>query len=78
MNQNWISVEDRLPENEDDVLVVVSGKYGNITFETALELASYTKGDGWILEIYPEGENPKVTHWQYLPQPPKGDESCGL
>ena len=72
---NWISVNDRLPDNEDCMLIVVNGKYGNITFDTALELASYTKDEGWILETYPEWRNPDVTHWQPLPQPPKGDES---
>ena len=70
---NWIRVKDRLPDNEDYVLIVVSGKYRNITFETALELASYTKGEGWILEMYPEWKKPDVTHWRPLPKPPKGE-----
>lgn len=70
---NWISVKDKLPEDGLGVLVVVSGEYQNITFEMALELANYIKNYGWIIEAYPEWDNPKVTHWQHLPQAPKGE-----
>ena len=76
-NDGWISVEERLPEDcEEIVLVQVSGKMAeNIWFDNAFELATYVNGEGWILENYPECENPKVIAWQPLPEPyrPKKD-----
>ena len=70
---SWIPVEKRLPEDcEEIVLVQVSGKMAeNIWFDNAFELATYVNGEGWILENYPECENPKVIAWQPLPEPYK-------
>ena len=47
----------------------------NIWFDNAFELATYVNGEGWILENYPEWQNPKVIAWQPLPEPykPKKD-----
>lgn len=76
-NDDWVPVEERLPEDcEEIVLVQVSGKMAeNIWFDNAFELATYVNGEGWILENYPECENPKVIAWQPLPEPykPKKD-----
>lgn len=67
----WISVNDRLPEPDDLVLVIVSGKpNNNITLYEACELAEYD-ADGWILEMYPEWMDAVVTHWMPLPEPPR-------
>lgn len=73
VNDGWIPVEERLPEDcEEIVLVQVSGKMAeNIWFDNAFELATYVNGEGWILENYPECENPKVIAWQPLPEPYK-------
>lgn len=72
---DWISVEDRLPENSVDgeaVLAVVSGKpHENIKLIGALMIAEYFAGEGWLVNEYPEWEEPTVTHWMPLPQPPK-------
>lgn len=75
MNE-WISVKDRLPEDEDEiVLVIASGKpKHNITLNRAYELANYSPEEGWILTEYPEWECATVTHWMPLPEPPKGEE----
>ena len=79
-NDDWVPVEERLPEDcEEIVLVQVSGKMAeNIWFDNAFELATYVNGEGWILENYPEWENPKVITWQPLPEPykPKKDISA--
>ena len=69
--QEWISVEDRLPDNDDIVMVIASGKVGNITLVNAFKLATYSIDEGWILEMWPEWEEPKVTYWMPLPQPPE-------
>ena len=59
--QHWINVKDRLPENDDDVLLATSGGIGlgyyNIYFD---EWTDYTNDD-----------NNRVTHWMPLPEPPK-------
>ena len=65
----WISVEERLPETNEDVLVVVDygGKSGVIT--------GYMRSQnlGWQGLV---GQRlTDVTHWMPLPEPPKGDEN---
>ena len=67
----WIPVSEELPKNDEElVLVQVSGRpKRNITLENALELATYSSTDGWILETYPEWENANVVVWQALPEP---------
>lgn len=68
----WISVKDRLPNENECVLVIVSGKPSeNITLDGAYELAEYDPVEGWILEMWPEWGSAVVTHWMPLPQPPK-------
>lgn len=70
----WIPVEERLPEGDDCVAVCVSGKpQTNITLQNAVELATFSGKEGWILECWPEWESADVTHWMPLPQPPKGE-----
>lgn len=63
----WISVEKRLPE-DDNVFVLCAVKDGSETFAT----------EGWYLKrnghISPLDENytfGDVTHWMPLPEPPK-------
>lgn len=62
--QEWISVKDRLPENEKCVLVysqdggAAEGKY-NARFKE------------WVQFRWNVTELKNVTHWMLLPQPPK-------
>lgn len=82
INDGWIPVEERLPEDcEEIVLVRVSGKPAdNILFDNAFEFALYEKEEGWMLDNYPEWKNPDVIAWQSLPkpyrQPKKEKSSC--
>lgn len=71
--KEWISVEDRMPENDDIVAVIVSGKVSNITLVKAFELATFSLDEGRFLEMWPEWEDAKVTYWMPLPEPPKGE-----
>ena len=71
--KEWISVDDRMPENDDIVAVIVSGKVGNITLVKAFELATFSLDEGRFLEMWPEWEDAKVTYWMKLPAPPKGE-----
>lgn len=72
--EEWVSVEERLPEDEKDgetVLVIVFGKpHENITLHGAIMTAGYFRDEGWVLNEYPEWEGPEVTHWMPFPSPP--------
>lgn len=67
----WIPVTERLPEKEEFVLVVVNGRWRNIKFVNAAQIAMYDE-DGWWIEAYPEWKNPMVSHWMLMPEPPGG------
>ena len=69
----WIKPEERMPEEDECVLVIVSGVFGNITFKNAVELAEHTAKEGWILESFPEHENPIIKWWRAIPEPTKGE-----
>ena len=60
--QEWISVKDRLPEEEGLYLVAVVNDHERRYSKTAW----YHGHGNWFV-------HQKVTHWQYLPQPPKGE-----
>ena len=64
----WISCSERMPECEEIVLIQVSGRFRNIVFEDAFEMAEYTSNDGRVLESYPEWVNPNVIAWMPLPE----------
>lgn len=56
------------PKGEEFVLVKVSGVYGSLHFKDALEIGAYYGAeDGWVLETWPEWEEPGVTAWMPLP-----------
>ncbi|MBR5874526.1 MAG: DUF551 domain-containing protein [Oscillospiraceae bacterium] len=62
----WISVKDRLPEDDADYLVWVADA-------CTVERAMYY-GDGeWLTEDL-ENLTRLVTHWMPLPEPPKEEE----
>ena len=66
---NWISVEDGLPKDDDDVLIFIDDGY---TEKNLSSLGNFINSE-WLIN----GRNEKtiagmaVTHWQPLPQPPK-------
>lgn len=67
----WCDARYEVPVDEDKcVLALVSGRYKNIEFHCACEIATYSEEEGWILENWPEWVNPGVTHWMPLPEPP--------
>lgn len=69
--QQWIPVTERLPEPDKQVLAIVSGRWENIVFDRAYELVSWSADEGWIMEAWPELEDPDVSHWMPLPEPVK-------
>ena len=85
--EKWISVNDRLPE--DNTMVLVWQK--NITDKESSRVQKANYLSAGVFTIYPavhttiykntkgyrnydlEGDLCKLTHWQPLPQPPKQD-----
>ena len=75
VERDWISVEDRLPEDDGDVLAIVSGyPTPNITLADVMVVAAFCKGEGWYIGEYPDWDNPIITYWMPLPEPPKTDD----
>ena len=74
LERRWIPVTERLPDYDDLVLVIASGKpKENITLDEAVELATLYS-DNWCLETWPEWTGANVTHWMPLPEPPEEAE----
>ena len=76
--QEWISVKDRLPEEDDNYIVTACDEGCSagegIWYSTVVVVAEYYKGswtwyDGGS-EYSLEGI---VTHWMPMPNPPKGE-----
>ena len=70
--QEWISVNDRLPEEGEYVLCVLKGfNYGG-----KIQVCKFVPADKFKDKPYFEHFRngfPSVTHWMPLPQPPKGE-----
>ena len=65
--QEWISVNERLPEEKVNCIVHYKHAYCDNDDYWAIGICFY---DG---EKFQMDWSYKVTHWQYLPQPPKGE-----
>lgn len=72
--QEWISVEERLPEYGDKVLVCYTREdyVGIGVLQKGFEFMDEKDQDYWLWsgEEYPLDE---FTHWMHLPEPPKGE-----
>lgn len=70
--QEWISVDDRLPEEGEYVLCVLKGfNYGG-----KIQVCKFVPADKFKDKPYFEHFRngfPSVTYWMPLPQPPKGE-----
>ena len=63
--QEWISVDDRLPEDDSDVLA-----YSRNGEEGRIYPANYAKGV-WFDCIFNTPATDTTTHWMLLPEMPK-------
>lgn len=73
----WISVDERLPEIDKCVLVIVNGDSGKMHFIDAIEIASYYPECGWVIELCPEWTGAEVSFWMPLPEVPRRCANCG-
>ena len=69
--QEWISVEDRLPEEKVNCIVHYKHDYCNNDGYWAIGFCFYD-GEKFRIDL-----GYKVTHWMPLPNPPKGEERKG-
>lgn len=69
MNNQWISVKERLPEYKFHVggslAVNVLVSDGRMVGE-----GDFTNGDFYFCGV----KHPHITHWMPLPEPPRGDK----
>ena len=78
----WISVKDRLPEPDVEVLLIAHGwnnreiyvgKLKRIEAERSWLTGLETKASDWTIWGFSYLKEPVVTHWMPLPKPPKED-----
>ena len=76
----WISVEDRLPEPEKEVLLLAHGWEGRLHYIGMLKPSppqagffGVSKASNWTIWGWSYFREPKVTHWMPLPEPPEND-----
>lgn len=83
--QEWISVKDRLPSDEQDVLVIAHGWGGRLVYvgshkrveaQKSCLTGITNKSSEWLLWGWSYLKEPIVTHWMPMPQPPKEVERC--
>ena len=65
--QEWVSVDDRLPEEKVNCIVHYKHAYCNNDGYWAIGFCFYDGEKFQVDQAY------KVTHWMPLPQPPKGE-----
>lgn len=66
---DWVSVEERLPEGQQEVLVYLP-KYGSTMAVYFLTDADPTR-QTWFNPFWSTKRFDEVTHWMPLPQPPQ-------
>lgn len=76
-DSGWISVKDRLPEDDGKYMVWYKGEADICEFDTDSQTFGYTYDDYdemySHLVCWDDGMNKDVTHWQHLPERPKGE-----
>ena len=80
--QEWISVTDRLPERDKEVLLIVHGWEDRLYYTGCLHRQEAerswltgieSKASDWKIWGFSYLREPIVTHWMPLPEPPKGE-----
>ena len=66
--QEWISVDDRMPEVGGYVACIAKRK----PFSRFMPMVARIEKNGWVNPVT-EQYISEVTHWMPMPQPPKGE-----
>ena len=66
-DRKWISVEERLPEIEQRVLVFCRSRM----YKKHITVSTYTRDYSYIRRCYWSRRVKEVTHWMPLPEPPE-------
>lgn len=71
----WISVSERMPDDDDFVYIWPRPDFG-IELHVGQYCECHPKGDGWYAQVYEQNYGIEwhpiiVTHWMPLPNPPK-------
>jgi hypothetical protein len=79
MRGEWISVDDRLPEDISTYLIVIKEKdifndRWNYEVDVAYSQGSYIDNFWDTFNDWCEGQEVHVTHWMPLPEPPQEDK----
>ena len=70
----WISVDDRLPDEEGDYLCLIVDYLGETRMEVH-KLVKWANCSNWIANMSSFWEKHNtITHWMPLPEAPKGGE----
>ena len=78
----WISVKERLPDDEQEVLVIAHGWDGRLVYvgshrrveaQKSWLTGITSKSSEWSLWGWSYLKEPIVTHWMPLPEPPEED-----
>ena len=68
----WVRPGAAMPPEGELVLVIVSGRpCRHIRLVYAVELATWTRKDGWVLDEFPGYECPKIHFWAPIPELPE-------
>lgn len=69
----WISIEERLPENDEEVLVWYEYlRYDDLKHLEQTGIARYnTTYNQFVFKDYTECSAAKVLYWMLIPKPPK-------
>ncbi len=75
-NQKWISVEERLPKNKYEHVLITDGENMFIGFFREDTKSWDNFNSGWVAKYYHDGEPiyPEITHWMPLPSAPLATE----
>lgn len=73
-NNKWISVEDRFPVDNTDVLIYRGGFIGDL-----MNVYTYSCDNEWIDEYgcRASANEEGITHWMPLPEPPSEEDIGG-
>lgn len=65
---NWVSVKDRLPAKDEEVLIYYVSEIKHLVLFKKVTTAFFEE-DGW--RLFSDTYADHVSHWMPLPKPPK-------